>query len=292
MSVNPLKKVLRSGEGKKLKALEALVPDISELEDDMKALSDAELQAKTGEFKQRVERGEGVSDLLIEAFAVVREAAWRVIGQRHYDVQLVGGAALHFGWVAEMRTGEGKTLTSTLPIYLNALSGKGVHVVTVNDYLAARDSEWMGEIYNWLGLEVGLIVPGNRDSSYKKSQYDADITYGTNNELGFDYLRDNMAMELSKKVQRGHNYCIVDEIDSILIDEARTPLIISGKLADAAQTYYKFASIVQNLQRDRHYEVDEEKRTVAPTEEGVHAVERALNIENLYDAVSAPKPAI
>ncbi len=287
MSVNPLKKVLRSGEGKKLKALEALVPDISELEDDMKALSDAELQAKTGEFKQRVERGEGVSDLLIEAFAVVREAAWRVIGQRHYDVQLVGGAALHFGWVAEMRTGEGKTLTSTLPIYLNALSGKGVHVVTVNDYLAARDSEWMGEIYNWLGLEVGLIVPGNRDSSYKKSQYDADITYGTNNELGFDYLRDNMAMELSKKVQRGHNYCIVDEIDSILIDEARTPLIISGKLADAAQTYYKFASIVQNLQRDRHYEVDEEKRTVAPTEEGVHAVERALNIENLYDAVSA-----
>ena len=287
MSANPLRKVLRSGEGKKLKALEALVPDISELEDDMKALSDAELQAKTGEFKQRVERGEGVSDLLIEAFAVVREAAWRVIGQRHYDVQLVGGAALHFGWVAEMRTGEGKTLTSTLPIYLNALSGKGVHVVTVNDYLATRDSEWMGEIYNWLGLEVGLIVPGNRDSSYKKSQYDADVTYGTNNELGFDYLRDNMAMELSKKVQRGHNYCIVDEIDSILIDEARTPLIISGKLADAAQTYYKFASIVQNLQRDRHYEVDEEKRTVAPTEEGVHAVERALDIENLYDAVSA-----
>ena len=287
MSANPLRKVLRSGEGKKLKALEALVPDISELEDDMKALSDAELQAKTGEFKQRVERGEGVSDLLIEAFAVVREAAWRVIGQRHYDVQLVGGAALHFGWVAEMRTGEGKTLTSTLPIYLNALSGKGVHVVTVNDYLATRDSEWMGEIYNWLGLEVGLIVPGNRDSSYKKSQYDADVTYGTNNELGFDYLRDNMAMELSKKVQRGHSYCIVDEIDSILIDEARTPLIISGKLADAAQAYYKFASIVQNLQRDRHYEVDEEKRTVAPTEEGVHAVERALDIENLYDAVSA-----
>ena len=287
MSANPLRKVLRSGEGKKLKALEALVPDISELEDDMRALSDAELQARTGEFKQRIERGEGVSDLLIEAFAVVREAAWRVIGQRHYDVQLVGGAALHFGWVAEMRTGEGKTLTSTLPIYLNALSGKGVHVVTVNDYLATRDSEWMGEIYSWLGLEVGLIIPGNRDSSYKKSQYDADVTYGTNNELGFDYLRDNMAMELSKKVQRGHNYCIVDEIDSILIDEARTPLIISGKLADAAQTYYKFASIVQNLQRDRHYEVDEEKRTVAPTEEGVHAVERALDIENLYDAVSA-----
>ena len=287
MSLNPLKKVLRSGEGKKIKALEALVPDISELEPDMKALTDAELQAKTGEFKQRIERGEEINELLIESFAVVREAAWRVIGQRHYDVQLVGGAALHFGWVAEMRTGEGKTLTSTLPIYLNALSGKGVHVVTVNDYLAARDSEWMGEIYKWLGLEVGLIVPGNRDSAYKMSQYNADVTYGTNNELGFDYLRDNMAMELSKKVQRGHSYCIVDEIDSILIDEARTPLIISGKLADAAKTYYQFASIVQSLQRDRHYEVDEEKRTVAPTEEGVHAVERALNIENLYDAVSA-----
>ncbi|MBG02157.1 MAG: preprotein translocase subunit SecA [Acidimicrobiaceae bacterium] len=287
MSVNPLKKVLRSGEGKKLKALEALVPDIGELEPDMKALSDVELQAKTGEFKERIERGEGINDLLIEAFAVVREAAWRVIGQRHYDVQLVGGAALHFGWVAEMRTGEGKTLTSTLPIYLNALSGKGVHVVTVNDYLAARDSEWMGEIYKWLGLEVGLIVPGNRDSSYKKEQYNADVTYGTNNELGFDYLRDNMAMEISKKVQRGHSYCIVDEIDSILIDEARTPLIISGKLADAAKTYYQFASIVQGLRRDHHYEVDEEKRTVAPTEEGVHAVERALSIENLYDAVSA-----
>ncbi len=287
MSLNPLKKVLRSGEGKKIKALEALVPDISELEPEMKALTDAELQAKTGEFKQRIERGEEINELLIESFAVVREAAWRVIGQRHYDVQLVGGAALHFGWVAEMRTGEGKTLTSTLPIYLNALSGKGVHVVTVNDYLAARDSEWMGEIYKWLGLEVGLIVPGNRDSAYKMSQYNADVTYGTNNELGFDYLRDNMAMELSKKVQRGHSYCIVDEIDSILIDEARTPLIISGKLADAAKTYYQFASIVQSLQRDRHYEVDEEKRTVAPTEEGVHAVERALNIENLYDAVSA-----
>ena len=287
MSLNPLKKVLRSGEGKKLKALEAFVPDIGELEPDMKALSDVELQAKTAEFKQRIERGESINELLIESFAVVREAAWRVIGQRHFDVQLVGGAALHFGWVAEMRTGEGKTLTSTLPIYLNALAGKGVHVVTVNDYLAARDSEWMGEIYQWLGLEVGLIVPGNRDSSYKTSQYNADVTYGTNNELGFDYLRDNMAMELSKKVQRGHNYCIVDEIDSILIDEARTPLIISGKLADAAKTYYQFASIVQGLKRDHHYEVDEEKRTVAPTEEGVHAVEQALSIENLYDAVSA-----
>ncbi|MDG1844874.1 MAG: preprotein translocase subunit SecA [Acidimicrobiales bacterium] len=287
MSLNPLKKVLHSGEGKKLKALEALVPDINELESDIKSLSDAELKGKTAEFKQRIEHGEEINELLIEAFAVVREASWRVIGQRHYDVQLVGGAALHFGWVSEMRTGEGKTLTSTLPIYLNALTGNGVHVVTVNDYLAGRDAEWMGQIYNWLGLDVGLVIPGNRDNAYKKTQYNADVTYGTNNELGFDYLRDNMAMELSKKVQRGHHYCIVDEIDSILIDEARTPLIISGKLADAAKTYYQFSSIVQGLQRDRHYEVDEEKRTVAPTEEGVHAVEQALGIENLYDAVSA-----
>ena len=287
MSLNPLKKVLHSGEGKKLKSLEALVPDINELEPSIKTLSDTELQGKTAEFKQRIEQGEEINELLIEAFAVVREASWRVIGQRHYDVQLVGGAALHFGWVSEMRTGEGKTLTSTLPIYLNALTGNGVHVVTVNDYLAGRDAEWMGQIYNWLGLDVGLVVPGNRDNAYKKIQYSADVTYGTNNELGFDYLRDNMAMELSKKVQRGHHYCIVDEIDSILIDEARTPLIISGKLADAAKTYYQFSSIVQGLQRDRHYEVDEEKRTVAPTEEGVHAVEQALGIENLYDAVSA-----
>ena len=287
MAKNPMKKILRSGEGKKLKVLEDLVPEINELEPEMRELSDEELQAKTEEFKQRVEQGEGINSLLIEAFAVVREAAWRVIGQRHYDVQLIGGAALHFGWVAEMRTGEGKTLTSTLPIYLNALAGKGVHVVTVNDYLATRDAEWMGQIYRWLGLEVGLVVPGNRDTEHKRIQYQADVTYGTNNELGFDYLRDNMTMSAEKKVQRGHHYCIVDEIDSILIDEARTPLIISGKLADAAKTYYQFASIVDSLQRDHHYEVDEEKRTVAPTEAGVHAVEKALGIENLYEGVSA-----
>ena len=287
MSKNPMKKILRSGEGKKLKVLEDLVPDINELEPEMRSLSDEELQAKTGEFRQRIEQGESINELLIEAFAVVREAAWRVIGQRHYDVQLIGGAALHFGWVAEMRTGEGKTLTSTLPIYLNTLAGKGVHVVTVNDYLATRDAEWMGQIYRWLGLEVGLVVPGNRDTAHKRIQYEADVTYGTNNELGFDYLRDNMTMSSEKKVQRGHHFCIVDEIDSILIDEARTPLIISGKLADAAKTYYQFASIINGLQRDHHYEVDEEKRTVAPTENGVHAVEKALGIENLYEGVSA-----
>ena len=287
MSKNPIKKILRSGEGKKLKLLQDLVPDINELEQDFQKLSDEDLRAKTSEFKSRVTQGEGVNSLIIEAFAVVREASKRVLGQRHYDVQLIGGAALHFGWVAEMKTGEGKTLTSTLPIYLNALSGKGVHVVTVNDYLATRDAEWMGEIYKWLGLEVGLVVPGSRDTQHKRQQYSADITYGTNNELGFDYLRDNMTMSLENKVQRGHNYCIVDEIDSILIDEARTPLIISGKLADAAKTYYQFASIVQRLRRDEHYEVDEEKRTVAPTESGVTAVEKALNIENLYEGVSA-----
>ncbi|MBD30259.1 MAG: preprotein translocase subunit SecA [Acidimicrobiaceae bacterium] len=282
-----MKKILRSGEGKKLKLLQDLVPDINELEQDFQKLSDEDLRAKTSEFKTRVKQGEGINSLIIEAFAVVREASKRVLGQRHYDVQLIGGAALHFGWVAEMKTGEGKTLTSTLPIYLNALSGEGVHVVTVNDYLATRDAEWMGQIYNWLGLEVGLVVPGSRDTQHKRRQYDADVTYGTNNELGFDYLRDNMTMSLENKVQRGHNYCIVDEIDSILIDEARTPLIISGKLADAVKTYNQFASIVQRLNRDEHYEVDEEKRTVAPTESGVTAVEKALGIENLYEGISA-----
>jgi len=280
-------KVLRSGEGRKLKALQALVPDINAMEPEIEVLSDDALKAKTSEFRSRLEQGEEPDDLLIESFAVVREAAKRVLGQRHYDMQLVGGAALHLGWVAEMKTGEGKTLTSTLPIYLNGVTGKGVHVVTVNDYLASRDAEWMGQVHRWMGLDIGLVLPGKRDSAHKRAQYAADITYGTNNEFGFDYLRDNMAMARHKQVQRGHHYCIVDEIDSILIDEARTPLIISGRVADAAKLYVKFASIARGLQRDIHYEVDEEKRTVAPLEEGVHAVERALGIENLYDQVSA-----
>ena len=280
-----LKKVLRAGEGKKVKALAGLVPEISALEPEIQALSDAELQAKTGEFKQRVDNGEMLDDLLIEAFAVTREAAQRVIGQRHFDVQLMGGAALHFGWVAEMKTGEGKTLVSTLPVYLNALSGKGVHVVTVNEYLATFHSEWMGRIYRWMGLDVGLVVPGKGDPAYKREQYAADITYGTNNEFGFDYLRDNMVMSLERKAQRGHNYAIIDEIDSILIDEARTPLIISGRLADAAQMYYQFASIVRTLVRDEDYEVDEEKRTVSPLESGIEKVESALGVDNLYDQV-------
>ncbi len=281
-----LDRFLRAGEGKKLRALQSLVPDIGALEPEMQALSDDALKAKTAEFRQRLDNGETLDDLLIEAFAVVREASRRVLGQRHYDVQLMGGAALHFGWVAEMKTGEGKTLVSTLPAYLNALTGRGVHMVTVNDYLATRDREWMGQIYHFLGLTTGLIVPGNHDPAFKRAQYAADITYGTNNEFGFDYLRDNMATSRSRQVQRGHVYAIVDEVDSILIDEARTPLIISGKVAEAAQLYYRFASIARSLKRDVDYEVDEEKRNVAPTEEGIEKVERMLGIDNLYDGVA------
>ncbi len=281
-----LDKLLRAGEGKKVKALQGLVPDINALEPEIEKLSDDALRAKTAEFRERYENGEGLDDLLIEAFAVTREAARRVIGQRHYDVQLMGGAALHFGWVAEMKTGEGKTLVSTLPAYLNALSGRGVHLITVNDYLATRDAEWMGQIHRFLGLEVGLVVPGDYDPVKKREAYAADITYGTNNEFGFDYLRDNMAMSRADQVQRGHAYAIVDEVDSILIDEARTPLIISGRVSDAAKLYYQFASVVRGLKRDVHYEVDEEKRTVAPTDEGVEAVEKALNVDNRYDGVS------
>src|SRR3954471_23084134 len=280
-------KVLRAGEGRKVRAVQALVPEINALGDETKALSDDALRAKTAEFRQRYDNGETLDDLLIEAFAVVREAADRVIGQRHYDVQLMGGAALHFGWVAEMKTGEGKTLVSTLPVYLNALSGDGVHLVTVNDYLATRDSEWMGQIHRWLGLSLGLIIPGDYDWDHKKAQYTCDITYGTNNEFGFDYLRDNMAMSRARQVQRGHSYCIVDEVDSILIDEARTPLIISGRVGDAAKLYYRFASIVRSLERDVDYEVEEDKRTVVPLEDGIDKVERALGVENLYDDVSA-----
>src|SRR3954447_188316 len=283
-----LDRILRAGEGKKIKALEAIVPDINALADDMRRLSDDELRGKTAEFRDRLANGAALDDILIEAFAVVREAANRVIGQRHYDVQLMGGAALHFGWVAEMKTGEGKTLVSTLPAYLNGLAGKGVHLVTVNDYLARRDAEWMGRIHKFLGLSVGLIIPGFKDDpETKRRNYLCDITYGTNNEMGFDYLRDNMAQQLAAKVQRGHSYCIVDEVDSILIDEARTPLIISGRVGDAAKLYYRFASIVRSLERDVDYEVEEDKRTVVPLEDGIDKVERALGVENLYDDVSA-----
>src|SRR5215218_3326447 len=279
-------KFLRAGEGRKVKALADLVPDINALEPAMQALSDSDLQGKTAEFRQRLDNGEPLDELLIESFAATREAAFRVIGQRHYDVQLMGGAALHFGWVAEMKTGEGKTLVSTLPIYLNALGGKGVHLITTNDYLARFHAEWMGRIYKWMGLEVGLVVPGFMDRPAEKRQsYLADVTYGTNNEFGFDYLRDNMAPTLDDKTQRGHNFAIVDEVDSILIDEARTPLIISGRMADAAKLYYRFASVVRSLKRDADYEVEEDKRIVVPLEQGIDKVEAALGIENLYDEV-------
>jgi preprotein translocase subunit SecA len=281
-----LDRILRAGEGKKVKALAAVVPEVNALEQEMKVLSDSALQAKTGEFRSRLERGEDIDDLMVEAFAVVREAASRVIGQRHFDVQLMGGAALHAGWVAEMKTGEGKTLVSTLPVYLNALSGKGVHVVTVNDYLARFHAEWMGRIHRFLGLSVGLVAPGHRPTSAEKRvDYLADITYGTNNEFGFDYLRDNMAGTKEDKVQRGHHFAIVDEVDSILIDEARTPLIISGRVADAAKNYYRFASIVRSLKRGVDFDVDEGKRIVMPTESGIEKVESALGIDNLYDQV-------
>ena len=281
-----LDRILRAGEGKKLKALQGLVPDINAQAAAMQKLSDDALQAKTAEFRGRLERGESLDDLLIESFAVMREAADRVIGQRHFDVQMMGGAALHFGWVAEMKTGEGKTLVSTLPAYLNGLGGKGVHLITVNDYLARFHAEWMGRIHKWMGLEVGLIIPGFKERPLeKRASYAADITYGTNNEFGFDYLRDNMATKLDDKVQRGHNFAIVDEVDSILIDEARTPLIISGRLADAAKLYFQFASIVRSLKRDVDYEVEEDKRVVVPLEAGIERVEQALGIENLYDEV-------
>ena len=237
-------KVLRAGEGKKVRRLADLVPLINDLEPAMEALSDDELRHKTVEFKERLEEGETLDDLLIEAFAVVREAAWRVLGQRHFDVQLMGGMALHFGWIAEMKTGEGKTLVSTLPVYLNALAGQGVHVVTVNDYLATRDAEWMGRLHRWMGLTVGRVGPDIDDFATKRAAYEADVTYGTNTEFGFDYLRDNMARSREHMVQRGHVYAIVDEVDSILIDEARTPLIISGPADEAAKLYYQFASIV------------------------------------------------
>ncbi len=279
-------KVLRAGEGRKVRSLADVVPLINALEDEVAAMSDEELAHMTVEFRERIDAGEELNDLLVEAFAVVREAAKRTIGQRHFDVQLMGGMALHFGWISEMKTGEGKTLVSTLAVYLNALERKGVHIVTVNEYLARRDAEWMGQIYRFLGLTVGLVVPEIDSFEDKRAAYEADITYGTNTEFGFDYLRDNMAPSRAEMVQRGHHYAIVDEVDSILIDEARTPLIISGPSDDATKLYYQFASVARTLVRDTDYEVDEEKSLVVPTEEGIAKVERQLAVENLYDAVA------
>ncbi|GAA4621768.1 hypothetical protein GCM10023108_55940 [Saccharopolyspora hordei] len=282
-----LSRLLRAGEGKMLKRLRAIAAHINELEGDVAALSDAELRGKTDEFKRRYADGETLDELLPEAFAVAREGAKRTLGQRHYDVQLMGGAALHLGNIAEMKTGEGKTLTCVLPAYLNAITGKGVHVVTVNDYLARRDAEWMGRVHRFLGLEVGAILAEMTPDQRRKA-YAADVTYGTNNEFGFDYLRDNMAWSLADCVQRGHNFAIVDEVDSILIDEARTPLIISGPADQSSRWYQEFARLAPMLERDKHYEVDERKRTVGVTEEGVAFIEDQLGIDNLYEAANTP----
>ena len=282
-----LDKLLRAGEGRAVRELEKIAQQVNKFENSISALDDSALRGKTDEFKERVNKGESLDSLLPEAFAVVREAAKRTLGQRHYDVQLMGGAALHKGNIAEMKTGEGKTLVSTLPAYLNALSGKGVHVVTVNDYLAERDSEWMGRVHRFLGLRVGVIL-SRMSPSERREAYSADITYGTNNEFGFDYLRDNMSWTLSDCVQREHNFAIVDEVDSILIDEARTPLIISGPADKPTKWYVEFANLVARLSRDVHYEVDNKKRTVGILDEGVTRVEEALKIENLYEAANTP----
>ena len=282
-----LDRIMRAGEGRILKELSKTVVKVNSFESATVALTDEELRAKTNEFKARYAKGESLDDLLPEAFATVREAAKRTLGQRHYDVQLMGGAALHSGNIAEMRTGEGKTLVATLPSYLNAIAGKGVHVVTVNDYLAERDSEWMGRIHRFLGLSVGVIL-NNMTPAERRDAYNCDITYGTNNEFGFDYLRDNMAWSLDDCVQREHFFAVVDEVDSILIDEARTPLIISGPADKATKWYVEFANLVLKLDRDVHYEIDEKKKTVGILEEGVSRVEQMLQIENLYEAVNTP----
>ena len=277
-----IKKIFGDPNEKELKNIRPIVDKINALEPDMERMSDANLQAKTSEFKLRLQKGETLDDILPEAFAVVREASKRVTGMRHFDVQLIGGVVLHQGRIAEMRTGEGKTLVATLPVYLNALTGKGVHVVTVNDYLARRDSIDMGRIYNFLGLSVGLIVH-EIDFPERKAAYQADITYGTNNEFGFDYLRDNMVVDKDQMVQRELNYCIVDEVDSILIDEARTPLIISGPGEKSADLYKVIARIVANMKEGEDYTVDEKQKQVAPTEAGIAKAEKALGVSNLYD---------
>jgi preprotein translocase subunit SecA len=275
------------GEGRKIRRLEDYVGLVNSYEDEFADLADGELASLTEELRRRIADGEDLVDALPEAFALVRESAKRSIGQRHFDVQVMGAVVLHQGDIAEMKTGEGKTLVSTMPAYLNALTGDGVHVVTVNDYLAKRDSEWMGPIFRLLGVSVGLIQ-GQMPPEVRRPAYGSDITYGTNNEFGFDYLRDNMAMRTEDMVQRGHHYAIVDEVDSILIDEARTPLIISGMVADSAKWYVTFARMAPRLQRDSDYEVDEQKRTVAVLEAGVDKVEHELGIDNLYDQVNTP----
>jgi preprotein translocase subunit SecA len=282
-----LSKLLRLGEGRMVKRLKGVADYVNTKGSDVEKLTDDELRAKTDELKKRHADGVGLDDLLPEAFAVAREAAWRVLSQRPFDVQVMGGAALHFGNVAEMKTGEGKTLTCVLPAYLNALAGKGVHVVTVNDYLAKRDSEWMGRVHRFLGLDVGVIL-SQMNADERRAAYNADITYGTNNEFGFDYLRDNMAHSVQDMVQRGHSFAIVDEVDSILIDEARTPLIISGPADGASNWYLEFARLAPLMEKDVHYEVDLRKRTIGVHELGVEFVEDQLGVDNLYEAANSP----
>ncbi|HLP66917.1 MAG TPA: preprotein translocase subunit SecA, partial [Rhizobium sp.] len=287
MVSNLLSKIFGSRNERLVKRLSRSVAQINDLEPGMQALSDEALRGKTEEFRQRLAGGTVLEDLLPEAFAVVREASRRVLGMRHYDVQLIGGMVLNSGRIAEMRTGEGKTLVATLAAYLNALPGKGVHVVTVNDYLAKYHAEWMGRVYHFLGLTTGVIVPEMRPDE-RRVAYAADVTYGTNNEFGFDYLRDNMASSIEECVQRGHFYAIVDEVDSILIDEARTPLIISGPTQDEVKWYTEFAAIARSMVKDEDYEVDEKKRTISVLEPGITKVEDYLGIDNLYDSVNTP----
>ena len=282
-----LDKILRAGEGKIIRRLDSLAKQVNAIEEHFVSMSDADLRAMTDSFKERLASGETLDDILPEAFAVVREASKRTLGQRHYDVQLMGGAALHLGNIAEMRTGEGKTLVSTLPAYLNALTGQGVHIVTVNDYLAERDGQWMGRVHRFLGLSVGIIL-APMSPAERRVAYEADITYGTNNEFGFDYLRDNMAWNPIDRVHRGYNFAIVDEVDSILIDEARTPLIISGPADQATDLYATFSRLVPRLERDVDYEVDEKKKTVGVLESGITKVENWLGIDNLYESVNTP----
>ena len=282
---NPLDIILRAGEKKVLKRLEIIAENVNKFESTFESLSDFELKSMTNAFKSRLLNGESLDDILPEAFAVVREASKRTLGQRHYDVQIMGGAALHQGNIAEMKTGEGKTLVSTLPAYLNALTGRGVHIVTTNDYLAKRDSEWMGRIHRFLGLSVGVIL-SDMDPTERKENYNMDITYGTNNEFGFDYLRDNMATELESCVQRGHFFAIIDEVDSILIDEARTPLIISGPADKPTELYKDFSKLVINLQSGVDYEVDLKKQTIGILDSGIDKVEKFLKIDNLYDTIN------
>lgn len=280
-----IQRLIGNNSAREIKKMRTIVDEINGLEPSFSSLSDSSLAAKTQEFKKRLADGETLDDILPEAFAVVREASKRVLGMRHFDVQLIGGITLHRGNIAEMRTGEGKTLVATLPVYLNALTGKGVHVVTVNDYLAKRDSEWMGKLYRALGLSVGLIV-ANLDYNQRKLAYASDITYGTNNEFGFDYLRDNMVIHAEQMVQRPLNYAIVDEVDSILIDEARTPLIISGPGERSTDSYYTLAKVVPQLVAGEDYTIDEKQKTIAPTESGIAKVEKMLKIENLYDSAN------